>query len=107
MPAYTDRLLSAIADEKRSPREPKVLVKIISGVQDSQQPDTIQFIEPLSEHELEVLRLLTTSLSGTEIAEELYIAPSTVRSHTENIYRKLDVHNRGEAVKCTGELGII
>lgn len=55
-------------------------------------------VDPLSERELDVLRLLPTHLSSTEIAEELFVAPSTVRSHIKNIYSKLNVHSRADAV---------
>lgn len=61
----------------------------------------------LSERELQVLRLLRSSLTSTEIAGELVVAPSTVRSHIKNIYRKLDVHSRMEAVQRGQELGIL
>jgi len=64
-------------------------------------------IEPLSERELEVLRFLTTHLSSTEIAKELVIAPSTVRSHVKSIYGKLNVHGRKNAVQRAGELGLL
>jgi LuxR family maltose regulon positive regulatory protein len=64
-------------------------------------------IDPLSGRELEVLRLLGTNLSAPEIAEELYIAVSTVRSHIKNIYAKLGVHRRREAVNRAKELRII
>ena len=64
-------------------------------------------IEPLSERELEVLRLLTTYLSSTEIAAELTIAPSTARSHIKHIYAKLDVHSRMDAVQRARELGLL
>ena len=56
--------------------------------------------------ELEVLRLLVTELSGMEIAEELMVALSTVRYHTNNIYNKLSVHKRRAAVKRAKELNI-
>jgi LuxR family maltose regulon positive regulatory protein len=55
------------------------------------------WIESLTERELEVLRLLSTSLSTAEIANQLYIAVSTLRTHTKSIYGKLDVHSRREA----------
>ena len=64
-------------------------------------------VEPLSERELEVLQLLSTSLSNPEIADRLFIAPSTVRSHVKNIYGKLDVHKRWDAVARGRELGLI
>ena len=63
--------------------------------------------EPLSQRELEVLRLLNTELSGPEIARELVIALSTVRTHTKNIYNKLNVNNRRAAVKRAVELNLI
>jgi LuxR family maltose regulon positive regulatory protein len=55
-------------------------------------------IEPLSDREIEVLRLLDSSLGVPEIADHLYIAVSTLRTHIRNIYRKLGVHSRFEAV---------
>jgi len=51
--------------------------------------------------------LLQTELSVTEIASELVIAASTVRSHTKSIYSKLDVNNRRAAVKRAAELKLI
>jgi LuxR family maltose regulon positive regulatory protein len=64
-------------------------------------------VEPLSERELEVLRLLSTGLSNPEIARELYVAVSTVRSHAKSIYGKLGVHGRWEAVQRAKELGLL
>lgn len=64
-------------------------------------------VEPLSERELDVLRLFKTELSGPEIAHELMIALSTVRTHTKSIFSKLDVTNRRAAVKRATELGLI
>jgi LuxR family maltose regulon positive regulatory protein len=64
-------------------------------------------VEPLSERELEVLQLLSTSLSSPEIADRLFIATSTVRSHVKNIYGKLNVHRRWDAVERGRELGLI
>lgn len=63
--------------------------------------------EPLSERETEVLRLLATALSSAEIADELCVATSTVRSHTKSIYGKLGVHTRLEAIDLARELGLI
>jgi LuxR family maltose regulon positive regulatory protein len=64
-------------------------------------------VEPLSERELDVLRLLGTDLSGPEIARELVVAPSTFRTHTKRIYSKLGVTNRRAAVKRAADLGLI
>jgi LuxR family maltose regulon positive regulatory protein len=64
-------------------------------------------VEPLSKREMDVLRLLATGMSNPEIANELYIATSTVRSHLKNIYGKLDVHKRWDAVHRAEELGLL
>ena len=70
-------------------------------------PASQSLIEPLSQRELEVLRLFKTELSGPEIARELVIALSTVRTHTKSIYSKLNVNNRRAAVKRAAELDLI
>ena len=54
-----------------------------------------------------MLRLLNSELSGPEIARELVVALSTVRTHTKTIYSKLDVNSRRAAVKRAAELGLI
>jgi LuxR family maltose regulon positive regulatory protein len=64
-------------------------------------------VEPLTERELEVLRLFKSELSGPEIARELMIGLSTVRTHTKSIYSKLGVNSRRAAVKRAIELGLI
>ncbi|MGD9093849.1 MAG: LuxR C-terminal-related transcriptional regulator [Anaerolineales bacterium] len=71
------------------------------------QHPTSKLVEPLSERELQVLRYLKTNLSSTEIADELYISPSTVRTHIKNIYSKLDVHRRYDAVERAKELSLL
>ena len=63
-------------------------------------------IEPLSDRELEVLRLLNTPLTIPEIAGEMVLAPSTIRTHVRNIYNKLDAHGRIEALQKAKELGL-
>ena len=67
----------------------------------------IRLVEPLSERELEVLHLLSTSLPTPDIADELFISVSTVRTHIKNIYGKLNVHNRIGAVERARELGLL
>ena len=68
---------------------------------------TQPLVEPLSEREMDVLRLLATGLSNPEIGQELFIAASTVRSHLKNIYGKLNVHKRWDAVRRAEELGLL
>ncbi|OCA90359.1 helix-turn-helix transcriptional regulator [Bacillus sp. FJAT-27225] len=62
--------------------------------------------EPLSDRELEVLRLLRTDLSGPEIARELIVSLNTLRTHTKNIYSKLEVNNRRAAVRLAEKLDL-
>jgi LuxR family maltose regulon positive regulatory protein len=70
-------------------------------------PRQAGLIEPLSERELEVLALLAKRLSNKEIAHELSISPMTVKRHTVNIYQKLLVQGRREAVARATALGIL
>ncbi|UCH60353.1 MAG: hypothetical protein JSV61_02460 [Anaerolineales bacterium] len=64
-------------------------------------------IEPLSDRELEVLRLLATELTGPEIARELMISLNTMRTHTKNIYSKLNVNSRLAALSKASELNLL
>ena len=63
--------------------------------------------EPLSEREIEVMRLLASGRTNREISHELYISRGTVKAHAANIYRKLDVHNRAEMVNRAKALGLL
>jgi LuxR family maltose regulon positive regulatory protein len=71
------------------------------------QPPVKEYVVPLSERELEILRLLESSMNTPEIARELYISVGTVRTHIKNIYRKLEVNGRREAILRAKELGLI
>ncbi len=64
-------------------------------------------VEPLSDRELDVLRLLATDLSGPEIARELVVSLHTIRTHTKNIYAKLGVNSRRAAVSRAEELHLL
>jgi LuxR family maltose regulon positive regulatory protein len=95
-PAYVTKLLAAFGGS----------ISAESAAQPA--PPAIQpLLEPLSERELEVLRLLAAGMSSPQIADELVIAVSTVRSHCKNIYGKLNVHKRWDAVQRAKELGLI
>jgi LuxR family transcriptional regulator, maltose regulon positive regulatory protein len=69
-------------------------------------PVSQALIDPLSERELDVLRLLGTELDGPAIARELMVSLNTVRTHTKNIYAKLAVTSRRAAVRRAAELGL-
>src|SRR5580700_2566734 len=70
-------------------------------------PTEQALIEPLSERELDVLRLLGTELDGPAIARELMVSLNTMRTHTKNIYAKLAVTNRRAAVRRAAELNLL
>jgi len=63
--------------------------------------------DPLSERELQVVRLLATELTGPDIAREIYVSLNTLRTHTRHIFQKLDVNSRPEAVRRAEALGLI
>ncbi len=66
-----------------------------------------RLVEPLTMREREILQLLRQPLSGKEIAHSLFISPTTFKRHTANIYGKLGVHNRWDAVAAAEALGIL
>jgi LuxR family maltose regulon positive regulatory protein len=87
---YAEKLLAAFspaADEKQVINQKKSVM-----------------IEPLSERELEVLRLLRSELSGPEIAQQLIVSLNTFRTHTKNIFNKLGVNDRRAAIHRAEEL---
>lgn len=78
------------------------------GAPGGQRPAGSQaLVEPLSERELEVLRLIAAGFSNQEIAGRLVIAPSTVKRHINNIYGKLHVGSRTQAVAVARSLHIL
>lgn len=68
-------------------------------------PQTL--LDPLSDRELDVLRLLTSELDGPSIARELVVSLNTVRTHTKHIYTKLGVNNRRAAIRRAHQLGLL
>ena len=81
------------------------LLAAVTATEDD-SPIEQALIDPLSERELDVLRLLGTELDGPAIARELMVSLNTVRTHTKNIYAKLAVTNRRAAVRRAAELGL-
>ena len=98
-------LLRAAAKQGITPNYVRRLLAAASKTEDS-TPASQGLIEPLSERELDVLRLLGTDLGGPDIARELVVSLNTVRTHTKNIYAKLGVNNRRAAVRRAAELDL-
>ena len=87
--------------------EPAYVHKILENSSGDFHSQSQSSVEQLSGRELEVLRLLPTKLTAPEIADQLYIAESTVRTHIKHIYSKLNVNRRFEAVERAKELGLL
>ena len=82
--------------------------RLLAAVSQTRQDSPVRqaLIDPLSERELDVLRLLGTELDGPAIARELMVSLNTVRTHTKNIYTKLAVTSRRAAVRRAAELDL-
>ena len=94
-PNYVRQLLAAFGPSDQRPAAKQALIKIKIK------------LEPLSERELEVLRLLGTELKGPEIARELVVSTNTVKTHIKNIYTKLGVNTRQAAVRRAAALALL
>ena len=106
---YTAELLAAFAAaEPRVPPDPGAAQARDEQARTSwgRQPAG-GLVEPLSERELEVLRLVADGLTNQAIANRLFIAVSTVKSHTNSIYGKLGVRNRTQAIAQARALGLL
>ena len=61
----------------------------------------------ITPRELEVLQLIAQGLSNQEIADRLFLSPNTVKTHTSNVFSKLDVQRRTQAIQKAKELGVL
>ena len=86
---YVKKILSAFEPVNRKPKQ------------------AVGLVEPLTEREMEVLRYMAEGLSNPEIAHCLYLSPNTLKAHAQNIFMKLGVHNRLQAVNRAKELLLI
>jgi len=96
--AHAQRLLTLAAPPQPQPPQP-------APFHSGEQPPSD--IDPLSERELQVLRLLGSELSGPEIARALFISHNTLRTHTKHIFTKLGVTSRRAAVRRARESGLL
>jgi LuxR family maltose regulon positive regulatory protein len=94
MPDYLGKVLAACEAEQQ--------LEVTAS-----QPPAQPLIEPLSPRELEVLQLMAQGRSNQEISEQLFLALSTVKGHNRNIFGKLQVQRRTEAVARARELGLL
>jgi LuxR family transcriptional regulator, maltose regulon positive regulatory protein len=95
-------LLGGLAGE-----EPTYVRRLRAAAARSARPASGELIEPLSARELDVLRLLATDLDGPDIARRLHVSLNTLRTHSRNIFRKLQVTSRRAAVRRAAELDLI
>ncbi|CAN7761775.1 LuxR C-terminal-related transcriptional regulator [Paenibacillus sp. LjRoot153] len=98
MTDYIGKLLAVFIVDKQKNRDNSVL---------RPTPNVQPHIEPLSERELIVLQLIAQGLSNREISEQLFVALSTVKGHNQNIFAKLQVQRRTEALIRARELGLL
>jgi LuxR family maltose regulon positive regulatory protein len=99
-------LLKLAAKQPNAPGYERQLLAALAPTR-ARAPVDQALIEPLSERELDVLRLLESDLDGPGMARELTVSLATVRTHTRNIYAKLGVNSRRAAVRRAAELGLL
>lgn len=73
----------------------------------NRQSEIVNLVEPLSNRELEILALMAQGLTNGEIAQQIFISAQTVKVHTRNIYGKLGVNSRRQAVTKARALGLL
>jgi len=101
-------MLSKLNDKNLNPYAERMLALLEPPHRVPSSPVTSQsLIEPLSERELEVLRLIAQGLSNQEITRKLFVALSTVKGHNLRIFAKLGAKSRTEAVARARELGLL
>jgi LuxR family maltose regulon positive regulatory protein len=104
-----ERLRPLLVDAVRHGTAHRALVGELLDMLDDREPRTVvgQVIDELSSREASVLRLLDTTLSNREIADQLQVSTNTVKTHLRAIYRKLDVTDRRAAVQRARAMGLL
>ena len=106
--AVVSRVLTALPAARMTAFAGRVARRLDPGITaDVQTRSGSAAIEPLSDREHTVLRLLVAGATNKEIARELDLSVNTVKSHVRNVYTKLGVRNRGRLVALTHELGLL
>ena len=102
---YVEKLLSAF--ERAMEKQSTTHLNKLEQSEHMVRPANNMLVEPLSERELEVLRLVAQGLTNNQISERLVLALSTVKGHNLRIFGKLQAQNRSEAVTRARELGLL
>ena len=84
---------------------PEAAARLMREVRSPASPEALA--EPLTERETEVLKLIARGKANKQIARELFVAMSTVKTHVNNLYRKLDVGSRTQAALYAARVGIV
>ena len=103
MPGYTGKLLAAFEAEKQIKEDKSGLPPSLSEEHRSSNP----LVEPLSQRELEILKLIALGLSNREIGDRLFLALDTIKGHNRKIFDKLQVQSRTEAIARAREMGLM
>ncbi|WP_306643430.1 response regulator [Sanyastnella coralliicola] len=103
------KLIQAIEEamEGGAPMSPVIAAKSLQLIRSGKQEPVESVDFGLTNREMEILEEISKGKNYQQIADKLFISPKTVRKHIENIYRKLQVHNKVEAIQLAMKHGII
>jgi LuxR family maltose regulon positive regulatory protein len=106
---YIEKILAAFDREGGRAVLPEANGRPTAPARQPQDPSPLSppLVEPLTNRELDVLELLGQRLSNKEIADKLFISVETVKGHLKNIYQKLEVNKRREAVEKAKKIGLL
>ena len=109
-----EQILSLLSENNQEAYQSQFLKSILQAIYDKAKNSgekakmmSSTLIEPLSERELEMLHMISEGLSNQEISDRLYLALSTIKGYNQNLFGKLQVKSRTEAIKRARELGIL
>lgn len=84
---------------------PEAAARLMREVRTPENPEALS--EPLTERETEVLKLIARGMANKQISREMFVALSTVKTHVNNLYRKLDVTSRTQAALYAARVGLV